>query len=357
MVACQPQHERHGGCQQAGRGQAEQQQFADRLAPAAVVEQPARQPADQQHVQRQRHRAEREHVERAPQRHHAREQQQHGDAQRIVAADIAREQRPHGGAGDHRGGQRRGRAVGPGAGTREAAQQRAERHQQQHGRTPADGVRGKIVRLDAPAVASVRMHPQRHAGHRDKRPRRPQHVAARGQRQRQRQRRPQREELPGVGAGLVGLAEVGEEAADGDQRQQRQRRASGWAQQGAERGHQHQALQQREAPGAADVVPVGGDPAHQPDADQRRRQHRHPLRQPAGEARGFAAEPGAGGERLRGRAAQPMSCGQFVQGKSCVQGAPPGVFLSCAHATGRIGRGKSGCPQMRSGVTRSARRV
>ena len=70
-------------------------------------------------------------------------------------------------------------------------------------------------------MAGVRLHPQRDARHHDQRPRRPEHVAARRERERQCQRRPQREELPWIGAGLVGLAEVGEERADAEQREQR----------------------------------------------------------------------------------------------------------------------------------------
>ena len=74
---------------------------------------------------------------------------------------------------------------------------------------------------DAPAVPGVRVDPERDAGHHHQRPGRPQHVAARGDAERQRQHRPDGEQLPRVGAGLVGLAEVGEERADREQGEQR----------------------------------------------------------------------------------------------------------------------------------------
>ncbi|MNS82875.1 hypothetical protein D3C72_1166340 [compost metagenome] len=141
-------------------------------------------------------------------------------------------------------------------------------------------------------MAHMGLHPQRDGRRQYQHPRRPQHVAARDKTQRQGQHGPQGEQLPRIGARLVRLAEICEQAADGQQGQQQQGDfRPGHGKRAHASGGQHR-LQQGEAAHAAEVFPVGGDPADQPHAQQHGAQHGHAARQPVGQARRLALEAG-----------------------------------------------------------------
>ena len=187
---------------------------------------------------------------------------------------MAREQAAERRRGDHHDRERDRGSQRPHAGAGEALQRGTQRGGERQRGAPADRMRAQVVGLDTPAVSRMRLHPQRDRAHHDERPRRPQHVAACADAQRQCERGPQCEQLPRVGAGLIGLAEVGEQSADREQREQAERRARRGPPQRAGAHHEHDRLQQREAAEAAERVPIRRDPEHDAEATQRRGEHR-----------------------------------------------------------------------------------
>ena len=256
------------------------------------VEQHVRQAAHQQGVDAERDGAQAEHVKVA-----ARDQQDAGDGQQaqsgpVRRCELAAEQGTDGRARDKDGGEHQAQAQGPVARARPARQQgRDKRTGKQHGQPAADE-NGQIGRIDAPAMACMGLHPQGGGRGQHQHPRRPQHVAARHQAQGQGQHGPQGEQLPRIGARLVGLAEIREQAADSQQGQQQQGHARlGHGKCAHASGGKHP-LQQGKAAHAAQLFPVGGNPADQSHAQQRDAQHCHAARQPVGQARRFALEAG-----------------------------------------------------------------
>jgi hypothetical protein len=172
--------------------------------------------------------------------------------------------------------------------TTASVQRPAEGRHEQYHEQPGHGMHAQVFGLDPPAVAEVGVCPQRDGRHHHQGPGRPQHIAARAQAQRQGEHGPEGEELPRVGAGLVGLAEVGEQGTDAQQREQRQRHPRDGPQCRASTHRAHEAHQQREAPEAAERLPVGGDPHHHAKAQQRRGHHRQAARQAVRKSAGLA---------------------------------------------------------------------
>ncbi|MNZ80224.1 hypothetical protein D3C78_988520 [compost metagenome] len=88
--------------------------------------------------------------------------------------------------------------------------------------------------------------------------------------QRHQQQGPGGKQLPGIGAGLVGLAHQGQQGADVERHGQQQGLARGVRQRLAPQQHQHGEqgqLQQGEAGQTAQLLPVEGDEEHQPGAE------------------------------------------------------------------------------------------
>ena len=162
----------------------------------------------------------------------------------------------------------------------------------------------------------MRLQGQRDGRHRHQHPGRPQRIAAQRQAQRQADGGPQRKQLPGIGAGLVGLTEIGQQAADAQQRQQGGRQP---LQARPQRGHQRQQhghLQQRELADAAQQIPVGRDPEDQTAAEQGRGTCGHRAWQPASERIGRPVQLGELLEPLQRGGVQRLTRRQLVEGQA-----------------------------------------
>ncbi len=80
--------------------------------------------------------------------------------------------------------------------------------------------------------------------------------------------RPYSEQLPGIGAGLIGLPEVGEQAPNSEAGQHAQGKPRSGSQQGASQHHHHHTLQEGEMPRHAQHAPIGGNPENDAQSGQ-----------------------------------------------------------------------------------------
>ncbi len=125
--------------------------------------------------------------------------------------------------------------------------------------------RGEILKRDAAALLHS---PQADRGARCQRPENPDGVVPGGQREGQGERRPQGEQLPGVGAARIDLADQREQAADGGCRYQQRGDADTWRQSARERRDQQQASHKLQLRQPVKRRPVGGDPAEDAEGEQ-----------------------------------------------------------------------------------------
>ena len=201
-------------------------------------------------------------------------------------------------------------------------QGRTQGRNHQGRRAPGRGVHQQIIRPGGPGpepgAAGVGLGPEGDRGQGNDGPGCPEGIGTYRQGQGQGEQPPQGEELPGVGPGLIGLAEVGQEAADAEQRQQPQGRAGRGQGRGPQAGRRHQPLEQAELCDPAQGVPVGGDPQDQPQARQRSRQQGQAAGQPEGQPGGLGLQPGEF-EQAPGRCGvEAMAGRQGVEGGALV---------------------------------------
>ncbi len=146
---------------------------------------------------------------------------------------------------------------------------------------------------------------------------RPEQRAPAERRQGQQQQGPGGEQLPGIGAGLVGLAHQGQQGAEVEGQGQQQALARRVGQGPAPEHHQHGEqgqLQQGEAREAAERLPVEGDEEHQARAEAEAAEpEQQAIEQPlpAGGAGGQIAQCQGGGQGLPGEvtASDPVEQG------------------------------------------------